>query len=89
MKKITLSLFVLMLVPLMAWAASDSRKPPEGRGKPPQEAFDACKGKKEGAAVEVITPHGKLKATCKLMQGQLVAVPEGAPPPPSPNSARQ
>lgn len=82
MKKIILSILVLMLVPVMAWAASDSRRPPGGRGKPPQEAFDACKGKSEGAAVEITTPHGKLKATCKTMEGQLVAVPEGGTPPP-------
>ena len=79
-KKFILPILVLMLVPIIAWAASDSNKPPGGRGKPPQEAFDACKGKSEGDAVEFTTPRGKLKATCKSMQGQLVAVPAGGPP---------
>jgi hypothetical protein len=74
-------MLMLMLVPVMAWAASDSGRPSGGRGKPPQEAFDACKGKEEGTAVEVTTPRGTLKATCKSIQGQLVAVPaNGAAP---------
>jgi len=51
-----------------------------GHRKPPQAAYDACKGKSEGTAVEVTTPRGTMKAVCKSMDGQMVAVPEGAPP---------
>lgn len=55
---------------------------PDRRGPPP-EAIDACKEKSEGAAVEITTPHGDtIKATCKKIKGQLVAVPEGGPPGP-------
>jgi hypothetical protein len=49
-----------------------------GMGLPP-EAIEACKEKSEGTSVEIATPRGdKLKATCKQMDGQLVAVPEGS-----------
>jgi len=54
---------------------------PSGRGDrmgPPPEAIEACKGKTEGDAVEFTTPRGdKVTATCKLVDSQLVAVPEG------------
>jgi hypothetical protein len=46
-----------------------------GRGGPPPEALEACKGKKEGDAVQVKTPRGdKMSATC-----QMVAVPARGP----------
>ncbi len=39
-----------------------------GRGGPPPEALEACKGKKEGDAVQVKTPRGdKMSATCHLV----------------------
>lgn len=39
---------------------------------PPQEFYDACKGKAVGAVVQVKTPRGDtVKATCKM-----IAVPE-------------
>lgn len=51
-----------------------------GKGPPPQ-AYEVCKDKTEGTAVEMTTPRGeRIKATCKLINGQLVAVPEGGPP---------
>lgn len=57
-----------------------------GHREPPQAAFDVCKGKSEGTAVEIVTPNGStIKATCKKFKDQLVAVPEGAPPPPPKN----
>ena len=62
------------------WA---SLGPPESgdRREPPQAAFDVCKGKSEGTAVEIVTPEGgTIKATCKKFKGQLVAVPDGPPP---------
>jgi hypothetical protein len=55
--------------------------PPPGRGnrQPPPEAIAACKDMNEGAEVEIATPRGdKLKAVCRQINGQLVAVPEGA-----------
>jgi len=64
---------------------------PPGRGSrmgPPPEAIEACKDKSEGTAVEFTGRRGeKIKATCKLIDGQLAAVPDGgfrgpkAPPP--------
>jgi hypothetical protein len=81
-KKFQIICLLVAIVPNLAWSASDSQKPPGDRRKPPKEAFEACKGKSEGASVEVITPRGTLKATCKKIDGQLVAFPEGAPPPP-------
>jgi hypothetical protein len=62
--------------------------PPDSgdRREAPQAAFDACKGKSEGTAVEIATPNGDtIKAICKKFEDRLVAVPEGAPPPPPKN----
>jgi hypothetical protein len=73
------------MVPASVWA---SFGPPESgdRREPPQAAFDACKGKSEGSTVEMVTPNGgTIKAICKMFKDQLVAVPEGAPPPPPKN----
>ena len=69
-----------VLLPCGAGAAGRPSQPPGGR-RPPQAAFDACKGKSEGAAVEISTPRGTLKAICRSIGDELVAVPEGAPPP--------
>lgn len=71
-------------------AANTDARPSGERRKPPQAAFDACKDKSEGASVEITTPGGTLKATCKSFEGQLVAVPEGAPtgPPPGESGSR-
>jgi hypothetical protein len=70
------------MVPASVWASfvlSESGN----RREPPQAAFDACKGKSEGTAVEIATPNGDtIKAICKKFKDRLVAVPEGAPPPP-------
>ena len=52
-------------------------RPPQG---PPPEAFAACKEKSEGDAVTITTPRGDtIKATCRKVDGQLAAVPEGMP----------
>jgi hypothetical protein len=53
--------------------------PPDSgkRMGPPPEAIEACKDKNERAAVEFTGPRGeKIKATCKQIDDQLVAVPE-------------
>ncbi len=55
--------------------------PPPGHGnmKHPPEAIEACKDINEGTEVEITTPRGdKVKAVCKQIDGQLVAVPEAA-----------
>jgi len=80
-RKAALCAFVA-LMPALVWASSG---PPGGgdRRRPPQEAFDACNGKSEGTSVVINTPQGgTIKATCKLFDGQLVAVPDGPPPAP-------
>lgn len=56
---------------------------------PPPEAYTACQGKAEGDSVTLTMPDGKtLAGTCRSLNGQLVAMPAGAPgaggPPPGP-----
>jgi len=80
-KKTQILCLLAVMAPGLVLAAGETRKPPAG-GRPPQEAIDACKGKSEGTSVEFTTPRGTLKGTCKSMNGQLVAVPEGGAPPP-------
>jgi hypothetical protein len=61
----------------VAWGVDG---PAGGRGLmgPPPEAAEACKDKSEGNAVEIATPRGDtIKAICKQIDGQIVAVPEG------------
>ena len=65
---------------LLFGSASWAFDGPQGRGgrTPPPEAIEACKDKKEGETVEITIPQGeKIKATCKDINGQLAAVPEG------------
>ncbi len=66
---------------------SETRRPPGDRRRPPQAAFDACSGKTEGTTVVLNTPGGTITATCKRFDNQLVAVPDGAPPPPPSGTA--
>ncbi len=73
---------IVALLPVSAWGVSEPRGGGEP-GRPPQEAFEACRGKSEGSEVVITTPSGDtIKATCRSFNGQLVAVPEGPPPPP-------
>lgn len=82
-KNLALFCSLVVMLSTQSWAGSDSGRPPCGeRRRPPQEAFDACKGKTEGASVTIATPHGSFKAICRSFEGALLAVPEGAPPPP-------
>lgn len=67
----------------------DQRKPPEaGAGdrphhEPPPQAYEDCKGKKEGDAVQITTPReGKIAATCTKSPKGLFARPERPPRPP-------
>lgn len=58
--------------------AMDGSPGPGRRMGPPPEAVEACKDKNEGAKVEITNPRGeKINATCKQINSQLVAVPEG------------
>lgn len=82
LKKVHVLSLLVVMMPSLALATGETRRPPGGHGKPPQEAIDACKGKSEGTAVEFTTPRGTVKGTCKSMNGQMVAVPEGGAPPP-------
>lgn len=48
--------------------AAFAEPPREERRGPPQEALDACKGKKEGAAAEAKSPRGEtIKGTCRMV----------------------
>ena len=69
-------LAVLLIVPGTSWAFEGSEG--DGRRELPPEAIDVCKDKSAGTEVEISTPRGeKIKATCKQIDGQIVAVPEG------------
>lgn len=69
-------LAVLVTAPGSLWAFGGPQG--DARKGPPSEAIEACKDKSEGTAVEITTPRGdKIKATCKQVDGQMVAVPEG------------
>lgn len=49
--------------------------------RPPQEAFTACKGQKEGAAVSIVTPRGdKVSGTCVKHGEDIFARPDQPPP---------
>ena len=86
-KEINVNTFVsIALVSFLVVSASApalANDPPPARGGhmgPPREAFEACKGKSEGSAVEFTNRRGeKVKATCTEIDGQLRAVPEGGP----------
>ncbi|MES2130091.1 MAG: hypothetical protein V4463_22700 [Pseudomonadota bacterium] len=59
--------FALLFAAANAGAQAPSAPPREHRG-PPQEAFDACKGKKDGDAVQARMPRGDTVAgTCRLV----------------------
>jgi len=76
--KLSIVLTVIFLLGgISAWGAG-----PERGRKPPQEAFDACKGKSAGDAVSITTPRGDtLTAVCRQLNGQLVAMPDKMPAP--------
>ena len=80
-KKVAFCVLVA-LMPASVWASTGSQGGGDRR-RPPQEAFEACKGKSEGTTVDITTPQGTtIKATCKSFDGQFVAVPDGPPPAP-------
>ncbi|MFZ6723190.1 hypothetical protein [Undibacterium sp. Ji49W] len=69
----------------------EQKKPPEAgkdgppRREPPPQAYESCKGQKEGAVVQITTPReGKISATCTTSPKGLFARPERPPAPPGP-----
>ena len=75
----------LLLAAAGACAQQQPPSPPgqqqEHRG-PPQEAFDACKGKKDGDAAQMKTPRGETMAgTCRMVLVPARAPAERTPPP--------
>ena len=66
--------------------SSDNKPPPSQDGErgprrePPPQAYEDCKGKKEGDIVQIVTPHkDKLSATCTASAKGLFARPERPP----------
>jgi len=79
--RISVTVVSLLLMGSTLVMAEGFGGPPPGSGniKPPPEAIEACKDMNEGTEVEITTPRGdKLKAVCRQIDNQLVAVPEGA-----------
>ncbi len=78
-------LFTLVLPSLVVISACSGAKNGGGgggpQGGPPPEAITACEGKSVGDTASFKGRRGEtLEATCKEIDGQLVAFPEGAPP---------
>jgi hypothetical protein len=83
--------YVFLLTSLCAGYAIAQDKPPasapraeaQGRHEPPPQAYEDCKGKKVGDAIQHTTREGKVAATCQDSPKGLVARPnrpKGAPP---------
>ena len=56
---------------------------PPGPHNPPPEAFEACRGRNQGDACTVNTPHGTLTGTCETFPGQGLVCRPACPPPPA------
>ena len=62
--------------------AQDKAAAPPSRGEPPAQAYEDCKNRKVGDAIQHTTPEGKVAATCQESPKGLVArpnQPKGAP----------
>lgn len=58
----------LLLAASSAFAQPERRGEPPKRQGPPPEAFDICKGKAQGALVEMKTPRGDtVRGTCRMV----------------------
>jgi len=96
---ISTTLLIFTMMSYQAHGQSNpSKKTPENREAPPPKkdgdtgrphrepppmAYEACKAKKEGAVVEIVTPReGKINATCTTSPQGLFARPERPPHPP-------
>ena len=70
---------LLLLVTSFAHASGDRKDSGPNRGKPPQEAFDACAGASADAQCSITTPRGEqLQGMCLVppQRDQLVCVPD-------------
>lgn len=70
---------LLLLVTSFAHASGDRNQSGPNRGKPPQEAFDACTGANANDQCSVTTPRGDLLSGMCLVppqRDQLVCVPD-------------
>jgi len=69
-------LSMLLFLPLTSCASEGGR---DGRRQgPPPEAIKACEGKSSGDSVTFTGRRGEsLKASCREIEGELAAVPEG------------
>ncbi|MFW2367353.1 MAG: hypothetical protein ACN4GW_13115 [Desulforhopalus sp.] len=79
LKKTALLLVIFALAPIVtiAYSKSEDSRRPQG---PPPEAIKACEGKNPGETTTFKGRRGEsLTATCKEIEGQLAAVPEGGP----------
>ena len=79
-KRAVLLMAIMILLPITGCAADDDSSNRRRKGPPP-EAISACEGKQVGDIVEFTGRRGEtVKATCKEMNSQIVAVPAGGPP---------
>ncbi|QWV94646.1 hypothetical protein KP004_05540 [Geomonas oryzisoli] len=84
MKGLATAVMATALLAAQAYASTGSDTVEQGR-RPPQEAFDACRGKSAGATVTMTTPRGDaIEAVCREIGGAMVAVPERGPAGPPP-----
>ena len=77
------ALIIPLLVFLAITGCANDRGHHRGRHqKPPVEAIEACVGKTDGSSVSFTGRNGDMvEARCQEINGQLVAVPEGADQP--------
>jgi hypothetical protein len=70
---------LLLLVTSFAQASGDRKESGSNRGKPPQEAIDACAGASANVQCSIATPGGdQLSGMCLVppQRDQLVCVPD-------------
>lgn len=67
---------MLIALGLIFPTMTNAQKPPHG--KPPQAAYDACKGKSRAATCQMQTPHGSMSGTCQTPPNvsKMVCVPK-------------
>lgn len=77
---------LLALPPLASATSESSNEPPSRSGRPqgpPPEFATACQDKQVGEKVEIKTPRGdSIEATCEQRGDKLMARPINPPPPP-------
>ncbi len=79
MRKTLGALALVAILPVSGWAFGGPGMGGRFQG-PPQEAFDACKGKKAGDEVRFTTPRGdNVAAICREFDGKLAAAPGRGP----------